>query len=199
MAAIATLSHALGFSMAAGVNLYATAVMLGLASRFGWVELPERFSAFDNDWVITLALALYAVEFVADKIPWVDLVWDAIHTAVRPLGGAVIAVLSFGEVTPTTEALLALFGGAVAAGAHLTKAGTRAAVNASPEPVSNWFVSMGEDLFVVGLGILTIRYPGVALVVVSILLVCMVCFFGVISRLAWRWIGRFRSRFVEGG
>ena len=199
MAAIATLSHALGFSMAAGVNLYATAVMLGLASRFGWVELPERFSAFDNDWVITLALALYAVEFVADKIPWVDLVWDAIHTAVRPLGGAVIAVLSFGEVTPTTEALLALLGGAVAAGAHLTKAGTRAAVNASPEPVSNWFVSMGEDLFVVGLGVLTIRYPGVALVVVSILLVCMVCFFGVISRLAWRWIGRFRSRFVEGG
>ena len=199
MAAIATLSHALGFSMAAGVNLYATAVMLGLASRFGWVELPERFAAFDSDWVITLALALYAVEFVADKIPWVDLVWDAIHTAVRPLGGAVIAVLSFGEVTPTTEALLALLGGAVAAGAHLTKAGTRAAINASPEPVSNWFVSMGEDLFVVGLGVLTIRYPGVALVVVSILLVCMVCFFGVISRLAWRWIGRLRSRFVEGG
>ena len=199
MAAIATLSHALGFSMAAGVNLYATAAMLGLASRFGWVELPERFAAFDSDWVITLALALYAVEFVADKIPWVDLVWDAIHTAVRPLGGAVIAVLSFGEVTPTTEALLALLGGAVAAGAHLTKAGTRAAINASPEPVSNWFVSMGEDLFVVGLGILTIRYPGVALVVVSILLVCMVCFFGVISRLAWRWIGRLRSRFVEGG
>ena len=199
MAAIATLSHALGFSMAAGVNLYATAVMLGLASRFGWVELPERFSAFDNDWVITLALALYAVEFVADKIPWVDLVWDAIHTAVRPLGGAVIAILSFGEVTPTTEALLALLGGAVAAGAHLTKAGTRAAVNASPEPVSNWFVSMGEDLFVVGLGILTIRYPGVALVVVGILLVCMVCFFGVISRLTWRWIGLFRSLFVEGG
>ena len=196
MAAIATLSHALGFSMAAGVNLYATTAMLGLAARFGWVELPERFAAFDNDWVITVALALYAVEFIADKIPWVDSVWDAIHTVVRPFGGAVIAILSFGEVTPTTEALLALLGGVVAAGAHLTKAGTRAAVNASPEPVSNWFVSMGEDLFVVGLGILTIRYPGVALVVVSILLVCMICFFGVISRLAWRWIGRFRSRFV---
>ena len=141
MQAIATLGHALGFSLAAGVNLYATVAILGLASRFGWVDLPPRFAVFDSDVVIAVALVLYVVEFVADKIPWVDSAWDAVHTLIRPVGGAFIAVASLGEATPMTEGLMALLGGAVAAGAHLTKAGTRAVVNTSPEPVSNWKVS----------------------------------------------------------
>ena len=80
--------------MAAGVNLYATTAFLGLALRLGWVELPGRFEAFDNDWVIAEALGLCALEFVVDKIPWVDSVWDLLHTVVRPLGGAAIAWLS---------------------------------------------------------------------------------------------------------
>ncbi|MDE0830108.1 MAG: DUF4126 domain-containing protein, partial [Vicinamibacterales bacterium] len=150
MTLIATLGHALGFSLAAGVNLYATVAILGLASRFGWVDLPERFAMFDSNIVIALAAALYTVEFFADKIPWVDSAWDAVHTAIRPVGGALIAVASFGEMdegVPLSEVLMAVLGGAVAAGAHLTKASTRAAVNTSPEPVSNWVLSISEDLF----------------------------------------------------
>ena len=197
MTVIVAVSHALGFSLAAGVNLYATVAMLGLISRFGGVVLPERFDAFNDDRVITLALVLYAVEFAADKVPWLDSAWDALHTAIRPLGGAIIAAFSFGDVAPTTEVLLALLGGAVATGSHLTKASTRAVVNMSPEPVSNWFVSIAEDLFVVGLGVLTIQYPGAALVFVSALLVFVVCSIGAISRLAWQWIGRFWHRSAD--
>ena len=188
MQVIATLGHALGFSLAAGVNLYATVIILGLASRFGWVDLPSRFVVFDNDIVIALALVLYLVEFVADKIPWVDSLWDAVHTLIRPLGGAFIAAAALGEATPMTEGLMALVGGAVAAGAHLTKASTRAAVNTSPEPVSNWALSFAEDAFVIGLGILTLGYPVAAFVIASILMLLMVLFLGTISRAAWRWL-----------
>ncbi len=190
MALIATLGHALGFSLAAGVNLYATVALLGLASRFEWIDLPERFAAFDNNLVIAVALALYVVEFFADKIPWVDSMWDLIHTAIRPVGGALIAVSTLGEAAPGVEALMALLGGSVAAGAHLAKASTRAAVNTSPEPVSNWVLSVTEDLFVVGLGVLAISYPVGAFVVASILVLLILGFLGVISRTAWRWLTR---------
>ncbi|MDP6580577.1 MAG: DUF4126 domain-containing protein [Vicinamibacterales bacterium] len=193
MQVIATLGHALGFSMAAGVNVYATVAILGLSSRLGWVELPSQFALFDSNVVIAGALLLYVVEFVADKIPWVDSVWDAVHTLIRPLGGAVIAVTALGEDTPMTgglTALVAILGGSVAAGAHLTKASTRAAANTSPEPVSNWVLSLAEDGFVVALGILTVTYPVAAFAVASVLVLLMLLFLGTISRAAWRWLGR---------
>ena len=88
MELLAALGRTMGFSFAAGINLYATVAILGLAKRYGWVALPDQFSVFDNDVVIVTALVLYAIEFVADKIPWVDSVWDAVHTAIRPIGGA---------------------------------------------------------------------------------------------------------------
>ena len=190
MQVVATLGHALGFSLAAGVNLYATVAILGLASRFGWVDLPGRFAVFDSNAVIAVALGLYVVEFFADKIPWVDSLWDVVHTLIRPLGGAFIAVASLGEATPLTQGLMALVGGSVAAGAHLTKASTRAAVNTSPEPVSNWALSLAEDGFVVGLGVLTLSYPVAAFAVSCVLVLLILCFLGVISRAAWRWLGR---------
>ena len=87
----ASVGRLLGFSFAAGINLYATVALMGLASRFHWVDLPPQYRVFDNDLIITVALLLYCVEFFADKIPWVDSVWDAVHTAIRPLGGAFIA------------------------------------------------------------------------------------------------------------
>ncbi len=198
MQAIATLGHALGFSLAAGVNLYATVAILGLASRFGWVDLPPRFAVFDSNVVIAVALTLYVVEFIADKIPWVDSAWDAVHTLIRPVGGAFIAVASLGEAAPMTEeGLMALLGGAVAAGAHLTKAGTRAVVNTSPEPVSNWALSLAEDVFVVGLGILTLSYPVAAFVVAGVLVLLILLFLGVISRAAWRRLAPGRSQLVS--
>jgi len=202
MTLIATLGHALGFSLAAGVNLYATVAILGLASRFGWVDLPERFAMFDSNIVIAVAAALYTVEFFADKIPWVDSAWDAVHTAIRPVGGALIAVASFGEMgegVPLSEVLMAVLGGAVAAGAHLTKASTRAAVNTSPEPVSNWVLSISEDLFVVGLGTLAINYPVAAFAVASVLILLILCFLGLISRTAWRWFSRRRGPVAAAG
>jgi hypothetical protein len=202
MTLIATLGHALGFSLAAGVNLYATVAILGLASRFGWVDLPERFAMFDSNIVIAVALALYVVEFFADKIPWVDSAWDAVHTAIRPVGGALVAVASLGEMgdgVPMAEVLMAVLGGSVAAGAHLTKASTRAAANTSPEPVSNWVLSISEDLFVVGLGTLAINYPVAAFAVASVLILLILCFLGLISRTAWRWFSRRRGPVAAAG
>src|ERR671916_1358967 len=100
MEAIAALGRTLGFSFAAGINLYATVAILGLTSRYGWVALPEQYRIFDNDLVIGAAIVLYVIEFFADKIPWVDSVWDAMHTVIRPVGGALIAVGTLGEASP---------------------------------------------------------------------------------------------------
>lgn len=173
---LTTLGRTMGFSFAAGINLYATVAILGLASRFDWVALPPQFRVFDHDIVIGAALVLYAIEFVADKIPWIDSIWDAVHTAIRPIGGAFIAVATLGDASPAVQGLVALLGGTLAAGTHFTKAGTRAVANASPEPFSNWILSITEDLFVVGLGMLALNYPVAAAAVVTIGVVVMVFF-----------------------
>ena len=170
------LGRTLGFSFAAGINLYATVAILGLASRYGWVSLPEQYRVFDNDLIIGVALTLYVIEFFADKIPWVDSVWDAIHTAIRPIGGAVIAVQTLGDASPAMETLVALMGGTLAASTHFTKAGTRAVANASPEPFSNWILSFTEDVFVVSLGFIALKYPLLATLIVLVALVLMVVF-----------------------
>ena len=193
MEIIASLGRTMGFSFAAGINLYATVAILGLASRYQWVTLPPQFQAFDNDWVIATAIILYVVEFVADKIPWFDSIWDTIHTAVRPIGGAVIAVTTLGDVSPTTETMVGLLGGVLAASTHFTKAGTRAVANTSPEPFSNWALSLGEDLFVVGLGFLALKYPVAAAIVVIVGVVLIVAFAAVLIRALRRWWGRKRS------
>ena len=176
MDVLTTLGRTMGFSFAAGINLYATVAILGLASRFDWVSLPPQFKVFDNDIVIGAALVMYVIEFFADKIPWVDSIWDAMHTVIRPVGGALIAVATLGHASPTVEGLAALLGGALAAGTHFTKAGTRAVVNTSPEPFTNWILSIGEDVFVVGLGFLALKYPAAAAIVVVICVVLMVTF-----------------------
>jgi hypothetical protein len=173
---LTTLGRTLGFSFAAGINLYATVAILGLAQRYGWVALPEQFRVFDNDIVIGVAIVLYVVEFVADKIPWVDSIWDAVHTVIRPVGGALVAVTALGDASPTLQGLIALLGGTVAAGSHLTKAGTRAAANTSPEPFSNWALSLAEDVFVIGLSALALKYPLAAALVVIVALVLIATF-----------------------
>jgi hypothetical protein len=186
MDVLITLGRTLGFSFAAGLNLYATVAVLGLASRYGWVDLPPQFAVFDNNYIIAAALVMYAIEFIADKVPWVDTLWDGIHTAIRPLGGALIAVATLGEASPTVEGLVALMGGAVAASTHVTKAGTRAIANASPEPFSNWILSLAEDAFVLGLGWVTLTYPVAAFVICVVLLTLIAVFFVVLVRAARR-------------
>jgi len=184
MEMLATLGRTMGFSLAAGVNLYATVAILGLASRYQWVQLPEQFKAFDHPWIIGIAGVLYVVEFVADKVPWVDSIWDPVHTLIRPVGGAVIAVASLGDASPTLTALIALVGGVVSAGSHATKAGTRVAANTSPEPFSNWFLSLAEDAFVIGLSFITLKFPLLALGVSIVILVLMV----LLARSIWKWL-----------
>ena len=173
---LTTLGRTMGFSFAAGLNLYATVAILGLASRFDWVQLPPQFKVFDNNIVIGAAIVMYLIEFVADKVPWVDSVWDAVHTVIRPVGGALIAVATLGDASPTIQGLVALLGGSLAASTHFTKAGTRAVANASPEPFTNWILSLAEDVFVVGLGFVALKYPIVAALVVIVGMVLIVSF-----------------------
>lgn len=192
MELVTTLGGTLGFSFAAGINLYATVAMLGLAARFGWVTLPPQFQVFDNDVVIVCAVVMYAIEFFADKIPYVDSLWDAIHTAIRPIGGALIAVNTLGDASPATEGLVALLGGTVAASTHLTKTSTRAVANTSPEPFSNWMLSLAEDVFVVGLSYVAMTHPIAAFAIATVLLVLIAAFSVVIVRTVRRWFARRR-------
>lgn len=182
MELVASLGRTLGFSLTSGVNLYATVAILGLAARYEWVVLPAQYQVFASDWVIGLALLLYAVEFVADKVPWIDSIWDSVHTFIRPVGGGLVAIATLGEASPTFEVITGLVGGTIAAGSHFTKASTRVAANASPEPFSNWALSFFEDAFVIGLGLLALRYPTAAFVVTILILLAIV--------LALRWIIR---------
>ena len=192
MDAVATLGRTLGFSLAAGVNLYATVAILGLATRYGWVALPEQFQVFNNDVIIGVAIVMYVIEFFADKIPYFDSLWDAIHTAIRPIGGAFIAVATLGDASPAVKTLVALLGGAVAASSHLTKTSTRAAANTSPEPFSNWILSLGEDVFAVGLGYMALAHPVIALAIAVVVLVLIAVFAVVIVRTVRRWLRRRR-------
>jgi hypothetical protein len=192
MELLATLGRTLGFSLAAGVNLYATVAILGLASRYGWVALPAQFQVFNNDVVIVAAIVMYVVEFFADKIPYFDSLWDAIHTIIRPVGGALIAVATLGDASPATKGIIALLGGTVAASSHLTKTSTRAAANTSPEPFSNWILSLLEDVFAVGLGYTALTYPVLALGIALVVLVLMAVFAVVIVRTVRIWFRRRR-------
>jgi len=192
-----TLGRSLGFSLAAGLNLYASVAILGLAARYGWVELPPQFQVFNHDVVIGAAIVMYLVEFLADKIPYFDSLWDGIHTVIRPVGGALIAASTLGDASPAVQGLVALLGGTVAAGSHLSKTTTRAVANTSPEPFTNWTLSLGEDAFVVGLGYLALQYPVAALVVTAIACLLIVVFLTVMIRTVRGWFRRWFSRPAE--
>lgn len=186
------LGRTIAFALAAGVNVYATVALIGLSVRFGWVDLPPQYDAFGSDLVIGAAAVMYLLEFFADKVPYVDTLWDVVHTVIRPVGGALLAVTSFGEASPAAVSLAALLGGAVATSSHLTKASTRAVANTSPEPFSNWALSLAEDVFAFGLGYLALTHPVAALVVALVVLGCILAFSVAILRLAARWLGRWR-------
>lgn len=174
MVDLALLGRALALAFAAGVNLYATVVVVGLSVAAGWVALPPQFAILGSPWVIGAAGVLFLVEFIADKVPWLDTVWDGIHCAVRPLGGALLAVITVGEAHAALQGGAALVGALTAAASHFTKAGTRAMVNASPSPYANWLISLAEDVFVVVLASLALRHPLVALAAFAALALAIV-------------------------
>ena len=187
---IPALAQIVALAFASGLNVYATVAVLGLVEHYHLVSLPDQFRAFDHAVVIGIALAMYLVEFVADKIPWFDSVWDAIHTVVRPIGGALIAVNAMGASTPTSTALAALLGGTVAMTTHVTKASTRAAVNVSPEPFSNWLLSLTEDAVAIGVSYGALQHPYAAAAVAIVLLVLFITMASVIVRWVRRRVAR---------
>src|SRR4051812_39792427 len=134
---ISTLGLAMGSAWLSGVNLYATVATLGLLQRFSMVHLPGNLDFLANWWVIGVALAMYAIEFVADKIPAVDTAWDAIHTFIRVPAGAVLAATAFADFDPSVRMIALLLGGSVALTSHAAKSAIRVAANTSPEPFSN--------------------------------------------------------------
>src|SRR5215468_7488820 len=139
------LSAVLGLSLAAGLNTYATVLALGLFDRLGVVHLPAGLHVVSTTPVLVAAAFLYLVEFVADKIPWFDSIWDGIHTLIRPAAGALLAYGVVGNVDAQWQVIAALAGGSIALTAHAAKASTRAAANVTPEPFSNWLLSLAED------------------------------------------------------
>jgi len=166
----------LGGSWASGINLYLTVAGLGIAHRAGWIVLPGDLDAFSHLAVIAAALVLYAVEFVADKIPFVDSAWDSVHTFIRPLGGLALGYLATADAAPAIQYPVAMLTGTLALDSHLTKATTRAAINTSPEPVSNSVASVTEDVSVLGVLYLIMNHPVVAAVLVIAFVVFSVWF-----------------------
>ncbi len=163
---ISTLAIAMGAGWVSGINLYAAVATLGLLGRFAHLRLPGELDVLTSWWIIGIALALYVVEFVADKIPYVDNIWDAIHTFIRVPAGAVLAATAFGEFDRSIQVIAFLFGGGLALSAHGTKATARAAINLSPEPVSNFIVSLAEDGIAIGSIVLSIVAPVVLILLV---------------------------------
>src|SRR3974377_1276109 len=151
MSPIETLSLVLGTGFSSGLNLYATVATLGILERFGVIHLPEKLQVLSHPLVLGVALALYAVEFLADKFPYIDSVWQAVHTFIGPPAAGLLAFSAMVGAPPAWRWGAALLAGGLALTSHGTKASARAAANLSPEPLSNWALSFGEDLLAVWL------------------------------------------------
>jgi len=160
---------AVALAWGAGLRLYAVVFLIGLAGRLGWVALPGHLAPLASDIVLAASGFMMLVEFFADKVPWLDSLWDAVHTVIRIPAGAALAAAVFGDSGAGVALAAAILGGAISTGSHLTKAGARGAVNASPEPFTNWGLSLGEDAAVpTGLW-LAIAHPVVFLALIAML------------------------------
>src|SRR5215470_16151159 len=165
------ISLALGAGFSSGLNLYATVATLGLLERFRVIQLPDKLHVLSHPIVLGFAIALYILEFLADKVPYLDTVWDFLHTFIRPPAAAILAYGVAAGVAPEWRWAATLLAGGIALTSHGTKASTRAAVNTVPEPFSNWALSIGEDLLAVWLTWFTTAHPIATIVVVLALLV----------------------------
>ena len=160
-----------GLSWASGIRLYAALFFAGMLARFGFLDLPSSLGVLTHDWVLGASGVMLVAEFLADKIPGFDSIWDAIHTFIRIPAGGLLAAGAMGNMDPAVMAVAGIIGGAIASGSHATKAGSRALINTSPEPFSNWTASVAEDI-AVPVGILTaIKLPIVFLVLLVVFLI----------------------------
>ena len=185
MSPLETLGFALGTSFASGLNLYATVAAAGLFQRFGIIQLPDSLQVLASPFVLGIAIVLFVIEFIADKIPYVDSAWDAVHTFIRPPAAALISYSAFGQVPEEWKITAALLAGGVALTSHGAKATTRAAANTSPEPISNWTLSTLEDGLAVFLAWMAAAHPILTAAVVVVLVILAVL-------LIWKLVGYVR-------
>lgn len=193
MEAIASLATAAGLGWASGVRLYAVVFFLGLLQFFGIYTLPANLQTLGNGWVMSAAGFMFLVEFLADKIPGFDSVWDAAHTFVRIPAGALLAAAAVASGDPGMSVAAGILGGAVAAGSHVTKASTRALINTSPEPFSNWTASFSEDALSIGAVWAALVYP---MVLLGFLIVFFILAIWLLPKL-WRGLKRVRASIRE--
>lgn len=185
-----TLSLALGSAWTSGINLYATITVLGLFQKIGWAKLPGGLEVLDNWWIIGIAGGLYLIEFIADKVPYVDSVWDVVHTFIRVPAGALVAYSATSQVDPSLNVIATMLGGGLALSSHGTKAALRAGANISPEPFSNWVLSIVEDIIAFVGVILAIFAPVLIAVVLLVFLAFFIWFAPKIFRVVRRlWSG----------
>jgi hypothetical protein len=185
-----------GSGWASGINLYLVTLMLGVAGRAGWADIPEVLMRVD---VMIVAGILFAIEFVADKVPYLDSLWDSIHTFIRPLGAAAIGAVIAGDSESIGAAVGAIVSGALALDAHSAKASTRVVVNASPEPVSNVALSLFEDVGVALLVALAVTYPVITIIVVAALVIAATVLTIWLWKVVRRVWGRVQARFPVTG
>lgn len=190
-ASIAALIVAISF--AAGLNVYATLATLGLAARFHWVALPPGLDVLTHTWVLVASLILFAAEFVADKIPGLDLIWSGLHTVVRIPVAALIAYRATMHLSPEMQVLAAIAGGLIALASHGSKTAVRAAVTPSPEPISNIALSTGEDVLAVGVTWMATRHPFVAATIAAVFTLAAVLMMRWLVLLARRMMAKARG------
>jgi Domain of unknown function (DUF4126) len=198
MGTIEALSLAMGTAWTSGINLYATVAALGIANRMDMIHLPQNLEVLSHPGVIAIACVMYVIEFFADKVPYVDSGWDALHTFIRVPAGAILAAQSLGDLNPAMELMALLAGGSVSLVAHGTKATARLAINASPEPFSNWAASVTEDVAVFGSIWLMFNHPILMLILVLTFLAFIVWLAPKIYRLAKRGFQALRAK-MRGG
>src|SRR6476660_5392848 len=179
---ISTLAVSMGASWVSGINLYAAVATLGLLGRFAHLKLPGELEVVTNWWVIGVALVLFVVEFVADKIQFVDSIWDVIHTFIRVPAGAVLAAAAFGDFDHSIQVIALLLGGGLALSSHGTKAATRAVLNVSPEPVTNFVASIIEDVIAIGSTVVAVFFPILLFVIVGVGLCISIYLFNRVRR-----------------
>ena len=165
---ISAWAAAAGLSWASGIRLYAVLFICGALHALGWIELPAALQVLADPLLLMASGFLLLIEFVADKIPYFDSLWDSIHTFIRVPAGALLAAGVFGPDHAPAALVAGLLGGTLATGSHITKAGGRMLINASPEPVSNWTASFTEDALVPAAVLLTFKYPLVMLTLVAV-------------------------------
>jgi len=194
MGTLQALSLAMGTAWTSGINLYATVAALGIAGRAEMIKLPADLQVLMHPAVIAVACIMYVIEFFADKVPYVDSGWDVLHTFIRVPAGAILAARSLGDMNPALELVALLGGGAIALAAHGTKATARLAINASPEPFSNWFASVTEDLAVLGGIWMIFNHPVLMLILVLSFLALVAWLAPKLFRLAKRGFQALRDR-----